>query len=97
LFDVKHGHKWLADAELDWFCAEYRFQRVPVLYRGPWSREVADRLVDGPETVSGKATHRREGIVIRSATERRDVKLGRVQLKHISAAHLLRKGGTEYQ
>jgi RNA ligase (TIGR02306 family) len=82
-------------------------QRVPVLYRGPFSREVMMEYTSGKETVSGMEIHIREGIVMRSTVERvvpPDPILGelpcggRAQLKSVSEAYLLRKGDqTEFQ
>lgn len=69
---------------------------VPVLYRGPFSYDVMMKYTDGMESVSGKEACIREGIVIRVAKERYEMDLGRVMLKSVSAAYLLRKGGTEF-
>ncbi len=69
---------------------------VPVLYSGPYSKELVEEYTSGKETVSGKEQHIREGIVIRPIEERRHDELGRVQLKSVSEDYLLRKGGTEY-
>lgn len=100
VFDVYAGSpgqgEYLGDAALEAFCQEHGFERAPVLYRGPFSREKLLELTDGEETVSGEAKHIREGVVVRPAVERRDPALGRVQLKSVSADYLLRKGGTEY-
>jgi RNA ligase (TIGR02306 family) len=67
---------------------------VPVLYRGPFSKEAMMEYTDG-ETVLN-ADHIREGIVMTPAVERLDPKIGRVCLKSVSADYLLRKNGTEY-
>jgi len=69
---------------------------VPVLFSGPYSKETVDDLTNGKETVSGKEIHMREGIVIRPVNERRNDEIGRVILKSVSDAYLLRKGGTEH-
>lgn len=69
---------------------------VPILYRGPYSKEVVDTYTTGDETLSGKNTHMREGIVITPTTERWNQDIGRVMLKSVSEQYLLRKGGTEY-
>jgi RNA ligase (TIGR02306 family) len=87
----------LEDAELDAALFSLGLPRVPVLYRGPFSQPVVATLTDGAETLSGKALHLREGVVIRNQHERQDRRAGRVQLKSVSAAYLLRKGGTELQ
>ena len=100
VFDVYVGSpgsgRYLDDAELDAFCEEYEFERVPVLFRGEFSRDRVADFTSGRESVSGTQCHMREGIVIRPTRERRDAALGRVQLKSVSDAYLLRKGGTEY-
>jgi RNA ligase (TIGR02306 family) len=74
----------------------YSVEYMPVLYEGPFSEEVMREHTDGPETISGKNMHIREGIVMRLAEERTDPEIGRVILKSVSADYLTRKGGTEY-
>ena len=75
---------------------------VPELWRGRWSPELLDAHTAGSSQL---ADHHREGIVVRPAAGRYDTGLehpsgrgpGRVIFKSVSARHLLRKGGTEYQ
>lgn len=74
--------------------AEFGFETVPVLYRGPYSESVMREHTDG-RTAMG-AAHIREGIVMVPAVERYDATIGRVCLKSVSADYLTRKGGTEY-
>lgn len=87
---------YVDDADLAALCAEFGLARVPVLYRGPFSGEVLATYTSGKETVSGRGAHLREGVVVTPLVERRHSELGRVVLKSISDAYLLRKGGTEY-
>ncbi len=89
------GH-YLGHVALSKACRELELMRVPVVYRGPFSRETMYEHTNGRETVSGKQLHIREGVVVRPVVERYDDSLGRVQLKSVSDAYLLRKGGTEY-
>lgn len=100
VFDVYEGlaghGRYLDHDELEAFCTKYELERVPILYEGPFSREVLLEMTDGPETVSGEGAHMREGLVVRPVVERRDEVIGRVQLKSISEDYLLRRGGTEY-
>ena len=102
IFDIYVGvpraGRYLNDAELDDACDRLDIPRVPILYRGPFSRDVMKEYTDGRETVSGKAKHIREGIVMKPRFERKchDLPGDRVQLKSISEAYLLRKGGTEF-
>jgi len=73
-------------------------QTVPKLYEGPFSVEVMEEYTDGKETISGDASNVREGIVMRPMMERRDLELGRVNLKSVSGDYLTRKGNvTEFQ
>ena len=77
------------------YCMRFGFESVPVLYTGPYSKELADEYVNGKDTLS--ESHVREGIVIRRVKEGlRDARLGRVILKHVSGDYLTRKGGTEF-
>ena len=94
------GGRYLDDAELDAACKEMGLERVPVLYRGPFSRRVMLEYTAGIEAVSGKGMNMREGIVIKPVEERRDdlSGLGRVMVKSISDEYLARKGaGDELQ
>ncbi|MFD3702297.1 RNA ligase (ATP) [Nocardia sp. NPDC058658] len=72
--------------------------RVPVLYEGAYDAELLMELAEGTETVSGAGTNIREGLVVRPAVERQSPILGgRAIGKIVSAAYLLRDGGTEYE
>jgi RNA ligase (TIGR02306 family) len=90
------GRQVLDDAPLDAFIAELGLIRAPVLYRGPFSKAVLAHFTTGTESVSGRGVHLREGVVVTPEVEREDLMLGRVALKSVSEAYLLRKGGTEY-
>ncbi|MFF6993972.1 RNA ligase (ATP) [Streptomyces sp. NPDC008313] len=71
---------------------------VPRLYEGPYDVERVLETASGGETVSGRALHLREGVVIRPAVERYSpVTGGRAIAKAVSPAYLTRKGGTEYE
>jgi len=100
VFDIYVGlpgqGRYLDDAELTSACETLGLYRVPVLYRGPYSREVMLQFTTGKESVSGNGMHLREGIVMKPLVERRDDHLGRVMLKSISEDYLTRSGATEY-
>ncbi|WP_369142888.1 RNA ligase (ATP) [Streptomyces sp. R44] len=71
---------------------------VPRLYSGPYDLDTVLVHASGRETVSGRETHLREGVVIRPATERYSpVTGGRAIAKAVSPAYLTRKGGTEFE
>ena len=72
----------------------FKYETVPILYRGPFSETVMREYTDGRTTMG--AEHIREGIVMVPAVERTDPSLGRVCLKSVSEAYLTRKGGTEF-
>jgi RNA ligase (TIGR02306 family) len=65
---------------------------VPVLYRGPWNKDVLFPLAEGKSEVAkaNKADQIREGIVIKPIKERGNLEIGRTQLKIVSNAYLER-------
>ncbi|MFC8201124.1 RNA ligase (ATP) [Streptomyces sp. NPDC060006] len=90
------------DGEVRWLDAEElltgELPLVPRLYEGPYDIGRVLEFASGRETVSGQGLHLREGVVIRSATERYSpVTGGRAVAKAVSPAYLTRKGGTEYE
>lgn len=89
--------RWAEQSELDAVAVRLGCSRTPLLYRGPFSKAKMLELTDGKETVTGKGVHIREGVVVRAVPERsvlRGAMDGRVQLKSVSAAYLLRGGDT---
>lgn len=110
-FDVYVGNRdngfFLGDEELESFLRAANIDRVPVAYRGPFSKTVLEEHTNGKETVSGKGACIREGVVVRPVIERVvsfrnnpykfDGIFGRVQLKSVSNDYLFRKGNvTEF-
>lgn len=57
---------------------------APLVYRGQFSADVLARAEDDSSVSTAPAGHMREGIVIVPERERRDDRIGRVALKHIS-------------
>lgn len=101
-FDVYSGvspqGRFLNDIELDELLKQIDLKRVEVLYRGPYSKEKVLEFTDGYETTSGKQLHIREGVVVKPQVERQVHGLGRLVLKSVSNAYLLRKGDvTEFE
>ncbi len=99
LFDVYWGNPksvgYYADATVLQTLAEaLEVERVPELYRGPFSKDKMMELTSGKESVSGTEANMREGVVIRPVCEREHLELGRVILKSVSEEYLLRKGKT---
>lgn len=100
LFDVYFGSpgegKYLDHKGIVEIAGILGIETCPILYKGPYSEEIVEKLTKGRETVSGAEANIREGVVIRPTSERRDVELGRVILKSVSEDYLLRKNATEY-
>lgn len=73
-------------------------QQVPILYEGPFKKEIVEMYTNGKETVSGKGANIREGVIVTCARELTPYSSGlsRRKLKSVSEAYLLRKNGTEY-
>lgn len=100
VFDIYVGEpsygRYISADQLHAHCTALGVAKVPTVYVGPFSRQVMEEVTDGKETVSGEGSNIREGVVIRPALERYHDELGRVILKSVSEAYLLRKGGTEF-
>jgi len=78
---------------LDWDdfvkrCQEESMSIVPVLYRGPFKKDILVKLSQGNSTFGN---HMREGVVVKPVKERIDNRLGRVILKYINDEYLLTK------
>lgn len=74
LFDVKilqqdGTQKWLNPSEVKVFAKERGFDFVPVLYEGPFNKELAYTLTKGKSEFNDKSEKVREGIVIKAANE----------------------------
>ncbi|MER6517624.1 MULTISPECIES: RNA ligase (ATP) [unclassified Streptomyces] len=86
--------RWLDPADL----ITDELPLVPRLYEGPYDLDTVLEVATGRESVSGRAVHLREGVVIRPVVERYSpVVGGRAIAKAVSPAYLTRKGGTEYE
>ena len=96
VFAIVLGGRYVDDWDLEILIGDLNLVRAPVLYRGPFSLAALTLHTNGKESVTGQEKHLREGVVITPAMERTDPMLGRVCLKSVSEAYLLRKGGTEY-
>lgn len=103
MFDVCAGYRGdqhYFDVDAKQHLAQHlEIDMVPLLYRGPFSKAAMYEHTDGMETVSGQGVHIREGLVVTPVAGRYHLDIGRVILKSVSAAYLLRKGHdlTEYQ
>jgi RNA ligase (TIGR02306 family) len=95
-FDVAINEQYLDDDVKDGLFKRFGVERVPVLYRGPFSQKIVEEFTDGPTTVcdpqvAGKFRGR-EGIVITPVNERYSKELGgRCIVKSVSIDYLTRK------
>jgi RNA ligase (TIGR02306 family) len=72
LFDVKvlqtdGTQKWLSPDEAENYAKDRGFIFVPILYKGPFNKELAYQLTKGKSELNDKSEKVREGIVIKSA------------------------------
>ena len=86
--------KWVDYPKFKRLCALWDLERVPELYVGPFSKEVAEAHKDGDSTIGGQKV--REGVVVKPTVERCSPTLGRVALKLISDAYYLNKDQTDF-
>lgn len=68
---------------------------VPILYEGPYFDGLFDKFRNGPEQVSGKELHTREGVVIQPVMPRRNKDGGQLIIKAISDKYAKTETGDE--
>jgi RNA ligase (TIGR02306 family) len=93
-FDLIKNLEYVNDEEMEMFCNLNGIPVAPLLYDGPFSHEKMVELANLKSTLAPSQIS--EGIVIKSAEEGYDLRIGRKILKLHSDAYLTRKGGTEY-
>jgi len=86
---TNHWMKW---NELKQVSEKCNLGLLPALYEGPFSQEVLAQYTSGKESLSGKSTHMREGVVVQYAAAQEDTH--HHFRKSISPEYLLRKGDT---
>lgn len=101
-FDIMVNGQYLDYDNKKAIFEKYKVPMVPILYKGPFDKEILSKHIDGPTTMckpeEAGPFKGREGIVITPIKERFDKKLpgsGRVILKAVSFDYLNRKTGTE--
>jgi RNA ligase (TIGR02306 family) len=96
-FDICVGNrgseKFLDAMSFAQACQNLKVNPVPVVYRGPYSKEIVLSHTDGNTILSDKVQIR-EGVVVKSTTEARHPSYGRKIAKSVSEAYLLRSGNT---
>lgn len=92
LFDVKvlntdGTQSWLKPDEVEMYAMERGFQYVPLLYRGPFNKELAYTLTKGASKYNDGSEKVREGIVIK-AMDNYSVESNKMALKWVSEDYL---------
>lgn len=94
VFDIKYKGVYLSYDEMIEFCNKFNLKTVPLLYRGPYNKDLLLTYTDGQSLLCPKQI--REGCVIKPTQEKNDKMIGRKILKSVSVKYLTRKNGTEY-
>lgn len=95
-FDICIGNrgneKYMGWNEFVDSCGRLDVMHVPLMYRGPYSKDIVLAHTDGETIIGGGGKQIREGVVVKSANEERNKHFGRKIAKSVSAAYLTRKG-----
>ncbi len=96
LFDIRESCYFMDYETLCSYAFGFKIPMVPTLYTGPFSKDMVLYLTNGKEQVSREESNIREGVVVKSVHNKFSPYLGRMILKSVSEAYLLRKGATEF-
>lgn len=99
LFDVKviesdGNQKWLSPDEVEAFAKERGFVLVPILYKGPFNKEMAYQLTKGKSEFHDKSEKVREGIAIKSV-DNYSIEGNKQALKWVSEDYLADETNTD--
>lgn len=99
LFDVKvieadGQQKWLSPDEVEAFAKERGFTLVPILYKGPYNKDMSYALTKGKSEFNDKSEKVREGIVIKSA-QNYSIEGNKQALKWVSEDYLSDESNTD--
>lgn len=84
-FAALRNDTWLDWQPVSWQLHDLEIPCVPILYQGPYDRELVAQLAEQDSALAGApAGHMREGVVITPVKERRDSRGNRISLKLIS-------------
>jgi RNA ligase (TIGR02306 family) len=88
IFDIAFGEReniqYLNHGILTQISKTYELPMAPLLYVGPYTKDIVNKCTNGKERVSGKQLHSRAGCIVKPLKERYDPKAGRAILKSIS-------------
>lgn len=92
-FDLMIDGKYVDFEQFEEICQQFAVERVPLIYRGPFSIAAIKQISDGESLVGGK--NGREGVVVKPLHERQDAKVGRVILKYVGDSYLFGKAAEQ--
>lgn len=95
VFDIKKNGKYLSWFEVHDFCYKNNLKTVPGLYTGVFYDGIVEKFTNGKSILCPDQI--REGCVIKTYYEDKDILIGRKILKSVSTDYLLRKNGTEFK
>ena len=95
-YDVMIDNKWLDYEDFKNFCEERGIRPVPLLYIGPYSKEVIEEHTKGVSVIDPNGTPIREGCVVKPVIESISPYVGRKVLKSVSEEFLLLKNGSDF-
>jgi len=90
-FDIMRNGRWMDILDVVGICNSFCVPIAPQLGVVPYDFNELMKMAEGPSLIE-KATHYREGCVVRPLQERWDNKIGRAQLKIISMDYLENAG-----
>ena len=93
-FDIKVGEQYLDFEDKKYLFEQYNIPMVPILYTGPYSKEVVEKHTSGPVVLVEDPLCKfkgREGCVITSIVEKETRLYGRKILKSVSPDYLDRR------
>jgi len=97
VFAIKINNTYLQNRELFENYSDFmKLNTTPVLYCGPFSKDVLKQYTDGKETITGTNSHIREGVVVTPGVERYHPDIGRAILKSVSDDYLGKSTGEEF-
>ncbi len=95
-FDIMQDGAYIDQRHIKDMLDSWRLPIVPKVYIGPYEQGMEHELYLRPSCAAKTDNHIMEGVVICSAEEQVDNRVGRKILKAINPEYLLRKGGTEF-
>ncbi len=95
-FDILRDGKYMDYDDFSVFCDLKGIERVPELYRGPYSEAMVDKVRNENNHEMDKKVPCREGIVVKCVKDRNSPAIGRLALKAISDKYWLLSNSTDF-